>query len=350
MRLSMMLSYAGGFKESAKQVVELEKAGLDIVWVAEAYSFDAISQMGYLAAVTDRVQIGSGIVNVYSRTPALMAMTFAGLDYVSDGRAICGLGASGPQVVEGFHGVPYDKPMTRIREYIEVCRKVWKREVLTYDGETVKIPLPPEQGTGLGKPLKLINKPVRADIPIWWASLMGRSVEATAQYADGWLPIMFIPERSGRVWGEPLKAGLAKRSSDLAPLEIAAGGMVAVGDDLVGEKAAKIRDLGRPMVALYVGGMGARGKNFYNDLARRYGYEAEATEIQDLYLDGKKEEAAARVPADWLENTNLVGPRSYVAERIAAFKEAGVTVLSVNPVGGDPVRTVETLRDIVDGL
>ena len=163
MRLSMAINYSGGFRESARQVVELEKAGLDIVWVAEAYSFDAISQMGYLAAITDRVQIGSGIVNVYSRTPALMAMTFAGLDYVSDGRAICGLGASGPQVIEGFHGVAYEKPMTRIKEYIEVCRKVWKREVLTYDGETVQIPLPPDRGTGLGKPLKLI----KTKIPIF---------------------------------------------------------------------------------------------------------------------------------------------------------------------------------------
>jgi F420-dependent oxidoreductase-like protein len=348
MRLSMGINYVGNFKETAKQVVELEKVGLDIVWVAEAYSFDAISQMGYLAGVTDRIEIGSGIVNVYSRTAALVAMTFAGLDYVSDGRAICGLGASGPQVVEGFHGVPYLKPMTRIKEYIEVCRKVWRREVLVYDGDAVKIPLPPEEGTGLGKPLKLINHPVRADIPIWWASLMGKSVETTAQYADGWLPIMFIPERSGRVWGDQLKAGLAKRSSDLKPLEISAGGTVAIGDDLVGEEATRIRDKSRPGVALYVGGMGARGKNFYNDLARRYGYEAEAEEIQNLYLDGKKEEAASKVPADWLEKTNLVGPKSYVAERVAAFKEAGVTVLSVNPVGGDAVRTIETLRDLVD--
>ncbi len=348
MRLSMGLSYAGGFKETAKQVVELEKAGLDIVWVAEAYSFDAVSQMGYLAAITDRIQIGSGIVNVYSRTPALIAMTFAGLDYVSDGRAICGLGASGPQVIEGFHGMPYEKPMTRIKEYIEVCRKVWKREVLTYDGETVVVPLPPEKGTGLGKPLKLINKPVRDNIPIWWASLMGKSVEATAQYADGWLPIMFMPERAGRVWGDQVKAGLAKRSSDLAPLEISAGGMVAIGEDLVGDKAAKVHDLARPGVALYVGGMGARGKNFYNDVARRYGFVDEAIEIQDLYLSGKKEEAAAKVPAEWIEKANLVGPRSYIAERVAAFKEAGVTVLSVNPVGGDAVRTVETLRDVVD--
>jgi F420-dependent oxidoreductase-like protein len=347
MKLSMLLNYAGGFKDAARQVVELEKAGLDTVFIAEAYSFDAISQVGYLAAITDRVQIGTGILNVYSRTPALLAMTAAGCDYVSDGRFILGLGASGPQVVEGFHAVPYDKPMTRIRETIEVCRKVWKREVLTYDGDALTIPLPPEQGTGLGKPLKLINHPVRADIPIWWASLMGKAVESTAELADGWLPIFFNPERWDRVWGDQIRAGVAKRSSDLPPLEIAAGGTVAIGDDI---DIDKILDYGRPQVALYVGGMGARGKNFYNDVACRYGYEAEAKEIQDLYLDGHKAEAAAKVPRDWLEKMNLVGTRSQVAERVAAFKEAGVTTLSINPIGKDPVRTVEQLRDIVDSI
>src|SRR4051794_20771721 len=173
MRLSMNMSYAGGFKETVQQIVDLEQAGLDIVWVAEAYSFDAISQMGYLAAKTDRIQIGSGIVNVYSRTAAVMAMTFAGLDYVSDGRIICGLGASGPQVIEGFHGVPYEKPMQRIKEYIEVCRKVWRREVLTYDGQTVQIPLPAGQGTRPGRPPKLLNPPGRAGNPIWGGAPLG---------------------------------------------------------------------------------------------------------------------------------------------------------------------------------
>jgi F420-dependent oxidoreductase-like protein len=348
MRLSMSLSYAGGFKEGVQKVVDLEKAGLDIVWVAEAYSFDAISQMGYLAAKTERVQIGSGIVNVYSRTPALMAMTFAGLDYVSDGRVICGLGASGPQVIEGFHGVPYEKPMTRIKEYIDVCRMVWRRDRLEYDGDTVKVPLPAGQGTGLGKPLKLINHPVRSSIPIWWASLMGKSVEATAEVADGWLPVMFIPEKYHQVWGDQLKAGLAKRSPDLAPLDIGAGGLTAIDESLTGEAADKVLDLSRPMMALYVGGMGARDKNFYNTIAKQYGYEEEAIEIQDLYLDGKKDEAATKVPSEWLRLSNLVGPPGLIKERIGAYKEAGVTVLSVNPVGPDPVKTIEQLRAIVD--
>ena len=192
MKLSMGINYSGGFKEAVAQVVELEKVGLDQVWIAEAYSFDAISQVGYLAAKTNRVEIGTGIVNVYSRTAALMAMTAAGCDYVSDGRFILGLGASGPQVIEGFHGVPYEKPMQRIKEYIEACRMIWKREEkFNYQGQTFQAPLPEGQGTGLGKPLKIINHPVRADIPIWWASLKDRSVEATAEIADGWLPIMF---------------------------------------------------------------------------------------------------------------------------------------------------------------
>ncbi len=186
---------------------------------------------------------------------------------------------------------------------------VWRREKLVYDGDTVQVPLPEGEGTGLGKPLKLINHPVRSDIPIWWASLMGKSVEATAEVADGWLPIMFIPEQGPpRLGRRSCKAGLAKRSPDLAPLEISAGGLTAIGEDLVGDKADHIRDFARPSTALYVGGMGARGKNFYNDLARRYGYVDEAVEIQDLYLDGKKDEAAAAVPAEWLEKTSLVGP------------------------------------------
>jgi len=349
MKLAMMLNYAGGFKESVDQVVELEKAGLDQVWVPEAYSFDAISQVGYLAARTERVEIATGILNVYSRTATLMAMTAAGCDYVSNGRFILGLGASGPQVVEGFHGVPYEKPMQRIKEYIEVCRKVWKREApLNYDGKTVKVPLPAGQGTGLGKPLKIINHPVRKTIPIWWASLKDRSIEATAAYADGWLPIMFIPEKYDQVWGASLKLGFAKRDSSLGKLEIAAGGMLAIDDSLTGETKHKILDFARPGVALYVGGMGARGKNFYNDIAVAYGYADEARMIQDLYLDGKKDEAASHVPSEWLDLSNLVGPRSFIRERVAAFKSAGVTVLNVNPVGPNAVKTIETLRSIVD--
>jgi F420-dependent oxidoreductase-like protein len=339
MKLSMALGYAGGFKESASQAVALEAAGIDTVWVAEAYGFDGVSLMGYLAAVTDRVGIGSAILPIYTRTPSLLAMTAAGVDMLSDGRCILGLGASGPQVIEGFHGVPYTVPLQRTREIIEICRSAWKRERLTYDGRTVTLPLPPDQGTGLGKPLKMITTPVRDRIPIYVASLGPRNVEMTAEVADGWLPIFFVPERAGEVWKDSLAAGAAKRADDLAPLEVVAGGLVAVGDE-----AAKLRDLMRPMVALYVGGMGARGRNFYNDLVKRYGYEAEAELIQDLYLDGKKDEAAAAVPEELLEKTTLCGPEGYVKERLAAYKEAGVTSLNVNPVAEDVPALVTRLK------
>jgi len=348
MKLSMMINYSGDFHADVKRVQDLESAGLDVVWVPEAYSFDAVSQMGYLAAKTERIEIGSGILNVFSRTATCMAQTAAGLDFVSGGRFILGLGASGPQVIEGFHGVPYEKPMPRIRDYINVCRMVWRREKVDYDGPTVQIPLPEGQGTGLGKSLKLINHPVRADIPIFWASLMGLSVTATAQHADGWLPIFFDPEKFHDVWGPELKAGLAKRDADLGPLQISAGGMVAIGDELTGEARSRILDFSRPNAALYIGGMGARDQNFYNTICQKYGYVAEAIEIQDLYLDGKKDEAAAAVPAEMLEHTNLVGPASYVRERIAAYQEAGVTHLSVNPVGKDPVGTIDQLRSMID--
>jgi F420-dependent oxidoreductase-like protein len=342
MKLSMQVGYAGGFKEAVDQIVELEKAGLDMVWVAEAYGFDAPTHMGYLAARTERVEIGSGILPIYSRTPALLAQTAAGLDYLSGGRAVLGLGASGPQVIEGWHGVPYDKPLARTREIIDICRRAWRREVVTNDG-IYELPLPAEQGTGLGKPLKMLTHPVRDRIPIYVASLGEKNVAMTAELADGWLPILFMPERAADVWGGALADGARRRAPELAPLEVVAGGMVAVGDDV-----EAMRDFGRPMVALYVGGMGARGQNFYNDLARRYGFEKEAETIQDLYLGGKREEAAAAVPAGLLESTSLVGPEGYVKERIAAFKEAGVTVLSIQPVAADPVKLVEQLRTWVD--
>ena len=348
MKISMMMSYAGGFVEGARRVAELEKVGLDVVWIPEAYSFDAISQVGYLSAITSRVEIGTGIINVYSRTAPLTAMTAAGCDYVSNGRFILGLGASGPQVVEGFHGVAYEKPMQRIKEYIEVCREVWKREKgLSYTGQTVQVPLPAGQGTGMGKPLKLINHPVRADIPVWWASLKDLSVEATAELADGWLPVFFMPDKFEQVWGAALKKGSAKRSPSLKPLEISAGGLLAIDESLVGEAKDKVLDMARPSVALYVGGMGARGKNFYNDICRDYGYEQEAAEIQDLYLSGMKDEAARAVPREMLELTNLVGPAGYVRERVAAFRAAGVTMLSVSPVGNDHVGALSTLRSLI---
>jgi F420-dependent oxidoreductase-like protein len=348
MKLATTINYSGDFHADVTRIQELENAGLDLVWVPEAYSFDAISQVGYLAAKTERVEIGTGIINVFSRTATAIAQTAAGCDFVSDGRFVLGLGASGPQVIEGFHGVPYEHPMPRIREYIDVCRMVWRRDPVVYDGHVVQVPLPTGQGTGLGKPLKLINHPKRADIPVFWASLMGRSVCETARHADGWLPVFFDPERFAEVWGDDLRRGLADREPTLGPLQIAAGGIVAIGEEYADDGADRVLDRARPQVALYVGGMGARDKNFYNTIATRYGYVDAAAEIQNLYLSGRKEEATAAVPRSLLAATNLVGPESFVAERIAAYREAGVTHLSITPVGPDPVKTVETLRRLIE--
>jgi F420-dependent oxidoreductase-like protein len=344
-KLSMPLSYAGGFAESARQVAELEKVGLDVVWVAEAYGYDAPSLMGYLAAKTEKVEIGAAILPIFTRTPTLIAMTAAGIDALSGGRCVLGLGASGPQVIEGFHGVPYDRPLTRTREIIEICRDVWAREApLTHDGAAYRIPLPPEQGTGLGKALKIIGHPERSRIPIWVAALGEKNVAMTAEVAEGWLPLFFVPEKARDVFGASLDEGAARRDPGLGPLQIAAGGLLAIGEESV---VAPFRELGRGMAALYIGGMGAKGRNFYNALARRYGYEKEAAEIQDLYLAGHKDEAAAKVPGELLEATSLCGPEGYIKERLAAFAAAGVTHVNVTPVGGDPVAMIEKVRSWV---
>jgi F420-dependent oxidoreductase-like protein len=339
MKLSQTLQYDGNPRAAADAVAKLEKAGLDTVWIAEAYGFDSPTLMGYLAAKTETVEIGSAILNIYSRTPALIAQTAAGLDNVSGGRAILGLGASGPQVIEGWHGMPYSKPLGRTREVVDIVRRALRREVLTNEG-IITLPLPEGQGTGLGKPLKMLTRPERADVPIWVASLGPKNVEGTAEYADGWLPHLYAPELADKVWGDSLRRGKEKRPAGLGELQVAAGGIAAIGDDVKG-----FLDFVRPMFALYIGGMGAKGKNFYNDLCRNYGYEREAELIQDLYLDGKKDEAAAAVPEDLLEMVNLVGPESYVKERIEAFRESGVTHLNVVPVSDDPVATTAQLKE-----
>ncbi len=347
MHISMTLGYAGSFKKAASQVVEMEKAGLDMVWVPEAYSFDSVSVMGYLAAVTERVRIASGILPIYTRTPTLLAMTAAGLDALSDGRFVLGLGASGPQVIEGFHGVAYDAPLGRTREIIEICRKVWAREApLEHEGRYYHLPLPEDQGTGLGKPLKIIGRP-NPDIPVWIAAIGEKNVSLAAEVADGWLPIFFVPEKARDVWKSSLEAGRAKRSAHLAPLQIAAGGVLAIGEN---DEVTAVREMGRPQLALYIGGMGAKGTNFYNTLCQRYGYEKAAAEIQDLYLCGKKDEAAAKIPDELVAGVSLAGPKSFVAERIAAMKEAGVTHLNVTPVPvGDQTvpELISTVKEMV---
>ena len=326
----MQLSYSGGFKESAQQVAELEKAGLDLAWVAEAYGFDGVSLMGYLAAEhrdgADRVGHPPDLhphpdPAGHDRGRASTPCPTAGATSASArrGRRSSRAGTASPTTSRSA------APARSSRS----AGKVWAREdSLTHDGPIYHLPLPEGQGTGLGKPLKIIAHPVRPRIPIWIASLGPKNVEVTAEIADGWMPLFFHPEKAKDVWGDDLARGRAKRSADL--------------DDLLRSPPAAwspsattwpgIRDLARPMIALYVGGMGAKGRNFYNDLVCRYGFEAEAAEIQDLYLAGKKQEAAAMVPEALLEATSLCGPEGYVKEKIAAFAEAGVTHLNVTPI------------------
>ena len=344
MLLSTLMPYGGDPHVAIRDVVALEKAGLDMVWVPEVWGFDSPSLMGYLAASTATLQIGSAIMPIYSRTPGLLAMTAAGIDALSNGRFSLGLGASGPQVIEGFHGVPYEAPLARTREIVDICRQAWRRRgALEHHGAYYDIPYQGEKGTGLGKPLKLMGRPVRSSIPIWLAALGEKNVALAAEVADGWLPIFFIPERANEIWGTSLRAGAAKRSADLGPLEISAGGIVAIGDD---DTTIALRDLQRPALALYIGGMGAKGKNFYYDLCVRYGFADEAAVIQELYLAGKKSQAEAAIPAELVEKTTLCGPRGYVRERIAAFKEAGVTNLQVVPLAQGEQTAASLLEDV----
>jgi F420-dependent oxidoreductase-like protein len=341
-KISTGLNYAGDFRASTARARELESVGVDMIWVAEAYGFDAVSLCGYLAAVTDRAELATGILPVFSRTPALLAQTAAGLDALSEGRFVLGLGASGPQVVEGWHGMVYDKPVARIRETIDICRMAWKRERLEYHGRVFDLPLPADRGTGLGKPIKMITTPLRQNIPIYVASLGEKSVEMCAEIADGWLPYLFIPERADSVWGAALRKGQAKRDAALGPLEIVAGGLLAIGAD-----AHVHREKARAGLALYIGGMGARGANFYNDVVCSYGFADEAHLIQDLYLTGKKDEAAAAVPDELLEQLTLCGDIGYVRARVDAWRDAGVTNLNVAPVGADSAATMAQFREIV---
>ena len=245
-------------------------------------------------------------------------------------------------MIEGWHGVPYDAPVGRSREIIEICRMVWRRDRLVYKGRYYELPL--AGGTGLGKPLKLINHPVRERIPIALAAIGPKNVALAAELAESWMPIFYLPERAGQVWGPAVAEGGAKRDPSLGPLDVIASAPLAIGDDVTG-----LRDLSRPLLALYIGGMGARGRNFYNDLARRFGYEGEAKAIQDAYLDGRKDEAAALVPEELVERTSLIGPESYVRERIAAYREVGVTTLNVTPLAPTHetrVRLIEQARSL----
>ncbi|MEV6345422.1 LLM class F420-dependent oxidoreductase [Actinoplanes sp. NPDC051851] len=347
MRLGIQLGYHGsGFAAAADEVAEYESAGAELVVVPEAYSFDAVSRLGFLAARTRRMGLMSGVMQLQTRTPTLTAMTAAGLDHVSGGRFTLGLGASGPQVIEGFHGIAFGSPLGRMRETVAICRAVWRREPLRYDGKHHRIPLPPGEGTGLGKPLKLINHPVRDRIPIMLAAMGPRNVALAAEIAEGWQALFLDPHAAAPVYAAALREGLSRRDPSLGPLDISVPLPFAIADPtpelLAGHRA---------QLALYFGGMGARTRNFSNDLLRRYGYPGEAALIQDLFLAGRRAEAAGAVPDAVLTGTSLVGPPSVIRDRLAALAAFGVTTVLVSPLAAtraERVKDVATLRAVLD--
>jgi F420-dependent oxidoreductase-like protein len=330
MRLGLNFAYTGLDPRAAVETAQRAEAlGFHSIWTAEAYGSDAIVPLTWMAAHTERLQLGTGIMQMPARTPAMTAMTAATLDQLSGGRMLCGLGLSGPQVAEGWHGQPYGKPLERTREYVAILREIWKREKpLEFDGVQYQIPYRGDGATGLGKPLKTILHP-RPDIPIYLAAIGPKNVKLAAEIADGFLPIFWSPQRWEAAFGESL-AGVDFTTFDVAPSVT-----VVVGDDV-----AACRDMVKPFLALYVGGMGARGRNFYNDLACRYGYEGAAKEVQDLYLDGKKAEASAAIPDDLVDEVALVGPKERIAERLELWKASPVTTLIINALQPEAMQIV----------
>jgi len=308
---------------------EAERLGFDSAWAAEAWGTDAVSVLAWLAATTERIKIGSAIMQIAGRTPANTAMTAATLDLLSGGRFLLGLGTSGPQVVEGWHGEAWGRPLAKTREYVEIVRSVLRRDVLEHHGAHYDIPYTGPGSTGLGKPLKLMARPPRAEIPLYLASISPKSVELTFEIADGWLPIFFVPEKARDVF--PLDD--ARDGFDVA----ACVPVVVTNDVRAG------RDQLKQYYALYVGGMGARGRNFYNDLFARYGYEEEARTVQDLFLDGKHRDAAAAVPDAFVDAAALVGPKERIAERLDAWRESGATTLLVSSLDVNSLRAVAEL-------
>lgn len=334
MDLGLFLPYAEGAltrEETLELVRAAEANGWHSVWVPEAWSFDAFMILATLADATDRIGLATGIVNVYSRTPALIGQSIATLDALSGGRAILGLGTSGPQVIEGWHGMAFDKPLRRTRETIDIVRTILRRDPLAYEGEVFR----------LTKGLRLINHPVRTAVPIAVASLGPRNIEMTAELADVWLPTIYSARRAGEVFGPSLEAGRARRSPDLGPLTVMPTVSVAITDDP--EPARAFSRLG---LALYIGGMGSRERNFYNQLVRRYGYEREAAEIQDLYLSKKRDEAVAAVPDALIDEVAALGPAGFVKDRIAEMREAGVGGMLVTLLAPDHASRMAMIEEL----
>lgn len=337
MRLSVLLPYDTSPRDGADLVPDLERDGVDGVWVPELWGFDAPTQMGYIAALTSSVRIGAGIMNVFSRSPTLIAQTIAGLDHLSRGRAVLGIGTSGPQVIEGWHGVAFDDPTGRIADTVSTVRAALRRELIDR-----RSAIPAGHGRDLGKPLRMLNRPERDVVPIAIAALGPRSVRYAACHAEMWLPLFYLPERAGGAFGKPLAAGAARRDPQLPPLEVIAGGVLAIDRDV-----SLGRDVARATLARYIGGMGARGANFYLDLAERYGFGDIAGAIQDRYLAGEQHAAQVLVPDELIALTNLIGSRRDVQARLDAYAAAGVAELMVSTVGRDPRAHVRTLRALI---
>jgi F420-dependent oxidoreductase-like protein len=318
---------------------EAERLGFHSVWTSEAYGADAVTPLGWIAARTERIGLGSAIMQLPARSPAATASTVATLDLLSGGRALLGLGTSGPQVAEGWHGQAWGRPLARTREYVAIVRAILRREEpLEHHGEHYDIPYGGPGATGLGRPLKLILHPPRAEVPIYLAAIGPRNVALAAELGDGWLPIFYSPERAREVHGPALEEGFARRGGRPAAWDLAALVPVVLGDDL-----QACRDLLKPLLALYVGGMGSRDRNFYNRLVRRYGFEREAARIQQHYLEGRRGEAAAAVPDALVDEVALVGGRARIADRLGAWHESGATTLVLQCRQPEALRTLAEL-------
>jgi F420-dependent oxidoreductase-like protein len=349
MRLGLHVGYWGlglTAEEQLKLVRDAESAGFDSVWAAEAYGSDAATVLAWLAAQTDKIKIGSSIFQMPGRSPAMTAMTAATLDNLSNGRMILGIGSSGPQVAEGWHGQRFAKQLARTREYVAIVRKALARERLEFEGETYTLPLP----DGPGKALKLMIPPVQEKIPIYIAAIGPKNTQLTGEIADGWMPTFFSPEHVGE-FRKLLEEGAARADGGAGEKKIDDSFDIAPNVNLcIDDDVDTARDVMRPFLALYVGGMGSRDKNFYNALVRRYGFEEAADEVQDLYLSGKKDEAAAALPAELIDMVALVGPVDRVKERLELYREAGVGTLITTPIAPDLESRSNMMRALADLL
>ena len=333
-----MLGYAAGKMNLPLELVqEADRLGVYAVWSSEAYGSDAISPLAWLGALTNRLKLGTAIMQIPGRTPANAAMTAMTLQQISNGRFLMGLGLSGPQVVEGWHGLSYAKPLTRTREYVAIVRTIFKREeLLTFDGQLYTLPYDGPDATGLGKPLKSTLE-ATPDIPIYLAAIGPKNVALAAEIADGWLPIFFSPQKYDKIYKTSIEEGLKRSGKSPADFDIAPSVSVVIDDDL-----EVCYNALRPMLALYIGGMGARNRNFYNDLAARYGYEDAAAEIQELYLAGRKGEAMMAVPGELIDEVALVGPKARIRERLSTWQNSPVTTLNLM------IPNIETLQVMVE--